>query len=144
MLSVAAVAMIALGYPGEIANADTETAARWGWWIAGMIPFLYILYVLFGELNRSLDRQSSKVRRYVSWMRYILLVTWAVYPLAYLAPQFIDDDSTAEVVRQVGYSVADVLAKPLFGLLVVAIAITKGTNTLTTRSASAWIRGLLP
>ena len=37
----------------------------------------------------------------------------------------IDDAATAEVVRQVGYSVADVLAKPLFGLLVLAIAITK-------------------
>ncbi len=61
-------------------------------------------------------------------MRYVLLVTWSVYPLAYLAPQFVDDEATAEVIRQVGYSIADVLAKPLFGILVVAIALSKSRD----------------
>lgn len=125
-LSVASIAMIVLGYPGEI--ADPDSASRWVWWIAGMIPFLYILYVLFGELGRSLDRQGAKVKRLVDYMRYVLVVTWSVYPLAYLAPQFIDDSASAEVLRQVGYSVADVLAKPLFGLLVIAIALSKSAD----------------
>ncbi len=125
-LSVASIAMIVLGYPGEI--ADPDSASRWVWWIAGMIPFLYILYVLFGELGRSLDRQGQTVKRLVDYLRYVLVVTWSVYPLAYLAPQFIDDAATAEVLRQVGYSVADVLAKPLFGLLVVVIALSKSRD----------------
>ncbi|MEM9132949.1 MAG: bacteriorhodopsin-like [Actinomycetota bacterium] len=125
-LGVASVAMIVLGYPGEI--ADPDSASRWVWWIAGMIPFVYILYVLFVELGGSLERQSARVRRLVGYMRYVLLVTWSVYPLAYLAPQFIDNEATAEVLRQVGYSVADVLAKPLFGLLVVAIALSKSRD----------------
>ncbi len=68
---------------------------------------------------------SSGVRKLVDGLRYIILATWGVYPLAYIAPSVIDDAATAEVVRQVGYSVADVLAKPLFGLLVLAIAIAK-------------------
>ena len=34
----------------------------------------------------------------------------------------------AELARQVGYSAADVLAKPLFGLLVLAIAIAKSRD----------------
>lgn len=118
--------MIGLGYPGEI--SDPDSTGRWLWWIAGMIPFAYILYVLFGELGRSLDRQSTTVKRFVDYLRYVLVATWSVYPLAYLAPQFIDDAATAEVLRQVGYSVADVLAKPLFGLLVVAIALSKSTD----------------
>ncbi|MGB5760018.1 MAG: bacteriorhodopsin-like [Acidimicrobiales bacterium] len=125
-LSVAAVLMIALGYPGEI--ADPDSASRWFWWIAGMIPFLYILYVLFVELANTLDRQSDSVRRLVNYMRYVLLVTWSVYPLAYLVPQFVDNSANAEVFRQVGYSIADVLAKPLFGLLVVAIALSKSRD----------------
>jgi len=125
-LSIASVAMIALGYPGEI--SDPDSVGRWLWWIAGMIPFAYILYVLFGELGRSLSRQGSTVKRFVDYLRYVLVATWSVYPLAYLAPQFIDDAATAEVLRQVGYSVADVLAKPLFGLLVVAIALSKSRD----------------
>lgn len=125
-LSIAAVLMIALGYPGEI--ADVDSAARWIWWIAAMIPFGYIIYVLFVELAGTLERQSPAVRKLLNAMRYVLLVTWSVYPIAYLVPQFVDNAATAEVMRQVGYSVADVLAKPLFGLLIVAIALSKSTD----------------
>ena len=48
-----------------------------------------------------------------------------MYPIAYIAPMVIDNPATAEVTRQVGYSIADVLAKPLFGLLVLSIALLK-------------------
>jgi bacteriorhodopsin len=122
-LTVAAIAMIALGYPGEIADPDSMARTVWG--VASTVPFLYILYVLFVELGRSLGRQPQGVRKLVDGLRYIVLATWGVYPLAYIAPSVISDAATAEVVRQVGYSVADVLAKPLFGLLILAIALVK-------------------
>jgi bacteriorhodopsin len=115
--------MILLGWPGEVADPDSTARTVWG--VLSTIPFLYILYVLFVELSRSLDRQPTGVRKLVDGLRYIVLATWGVYPLAYIAPSVIDDAATAEVVRQVGYSIADVLAKPLFGLLVLAIALVK-------------------
>ena len=122
-LSVAAVAMIVLGYPGEIAAADSS--ARTAWAIASTIPFLYILYVLFVELGKSLERQSGNVKKLLGTLRYIIVVTWGVYPIAYMLPSLIDDQATAEVARQVMYSLGDVLAKPLFGLVVLAIALSK-------------------
>jgi bacteriorhodopsin len=122
-LTTASVVMIGLGWPGEV--ADPDSAARTLWGIASTIPFLYILYVLFVELGRSLDRQSPRVRKLVDGLRYIILATWGIYPIAYLVPQVVDDPATAEVIRQVGYSIGDVLAKPLFGLLVLAIALAK-------------------
>jgi bacteriorhodopsin len=122
-LTVAAAAMILLGWPGEL--SDPESTARIVWFVASTIPFLYILYVLFGELGKSLGRQSASVRKLVDALRYIILGTWCVYPLAYIVPTVIDDPETAEVARQVGYSIGDVLAKPLFGLLVLAIALVK-------------------
>ncbi|MDJ0769635.1 MAG: bacteriorhodopsin-like [Ilumatobacter sp.] len=125
-LSIAAVAMIALGWPGEV--SDPDSTARTLWAVASTIPFIYILYVLFVELGRSLGRQSPSVRKTLDGMRYILLATWGVYPLAYMAPSVIDDAAAAEVARQVGYSIADVLAKPLFGLLVLAIALSKSRD----------------
>jgi hypothetical protein len=48
-----------------------------------------------------------------------------VYPIAYMMPSLIDDEANAEVARQVMYSIADVLAKPLFGLLILGIALAK-------------------
>ena len=125
-LTIAAVAMIALGYPGEIAAADSTTRTVFG--VLSTIPFVYILYVLFVELGRSLGRQQPGVRKLLDGLRYLLLATWGVYPLAYMAPSVINDAATAEVARQVGYSIADVLAKPLFGLLVLAIALAKSRD----------------
>ena len=111
-LVVAAVLMIVLGYPGEISPASELMGARGLWFVLSMIPFLYILWILFGELTRSLDRQSDRVKGLVGWLRLIVLITWSVYPIAYLLPSFITDAATAEVIRQVGYSIADILAKP--------------------------------
>ncbi len=122
-LTLAAVAMILLGWPGEVSDPDSTARTIWG--VLSTVPFLYILYVLFVELGKSLDRQSGAVRKLVDGLRYIILATWGIYPLAYIAPSVIDNDATAEVVRQVGYAIGDVLAKPLFGLLVLAIALAK-------------------
>ena len=98
--------------------------------------------MLFVELGKSLGRQSASVRKLVDGLRYIILATWGVYPIAYMLPSLIDDQATAEVARQVGYSIADVLAKPLFGLLVLAIALAKsradGDEPASTRTRTCW------
>jgi len=125
-LTVAALAMIIAGYPGELAAADSTAKIVWG--VVGTLPFLYILYVLFVELGNSLGRQAPGVVRLLGALRWILLATWSVYPVAFILPAIINDPVTAEVARQVGYSIADVLAKPLFGLLVLAIALAKSRD----------------
>jgi bacteriorhodopsin len=116
----ASAAMIALGYPGEISGDNT---IRNVFGLLSTIPFLYILYVLFVQLTRSLDRQPAAVRQTVSRMRILLLATWGVYPIAYIIPLYFSHaGADAWVSKQVGYSIADILAKVLYGLLVYKIA----------------------
>lgn len=115
----ASALMIALGYPGEIDGGD---GTRFLFGTLSTIPFLYILYVLFVELTRSLDRQPESVRQTVSRMRVLLVATWGVYPIAYLLPLIGLDGADAWVGKQAGYSVADILAKALYGLLIYKIA----------------------
>jgi len=116
----ASAAMIALGYPGEISGDNT---IRNVFGLLSTIPFLYILYVLFVELTRSLDRQPAAVRQTVSRMRILLLATWGVYPIAYIIPLYFSHaGADAWVFKQVGYSIADILAKVLYGLLIYKIA----------------------
>jgi bacteriorhodopsin len=122
-LSVASAFMVALGYPGELSAAHSTARLVWGG--ISTIFFIYILYVLFVELTKSLAGQPARIRQLVSGMRYVILVTWLVYPIAYMLPRFISNETTALVVRQVGYSIADVLAKPLFGLFAVLIMLIK-------------------
>lgn len=116
----ASALMIALGYPGEI-SADITTRNIWG--LLSTIPFLYILYVLFVELTKSLDRQPESVRATVSQMRILLFATWGVYPIAYILPiYFPGSGASGWVGMQIGYSLADILAKCLYGLLIYKIA----------------------
>ena len=115
----ASALMIILGYPGEI-SSDNLTRGIWG--ALSTIPFLYILYVLWIELSRSMKTQPDQVRKDLNGLRLLLLATWGVYPIAYLLPQLGIESADAFVWRQVGYSVADVLAKCLFGLLIYKIA----------------------
>jgi bacteriorhodopsin len=115
----AAALMIALGYPGEISD-DLTTKAIWG--ALSTIPFVYILYVLFVELSRNMEGQPKEVRVTVRNLRWLLLATWGVYPIAYLLPMLDIEGANAFVGREIGYSVADILAKALFALVIFRIA----------------------
>ena len=121
----ASVLMIALGYPGEIA---VDTAPKMIWGALSTIPFIYILYVLFVELTKSLDRQPPEVAASVGRLRLLLIATWGVYPISYLFPVLGLDGANAFVLRQVGYSIADVLAKCLYGLVIYKIARMKSAD----------------
>ena len=124
----AAALMIALGYPGD-AGLDIGgiTAPMWG--LLSTIPFLYILYVLFVELGKSLERQSAGVVRRIKELRLLLLATWGVYPIAFIANMNSTGfDEMGFVLRETGYTVADILAKCLFGLMIFSIARMKSAE----------------
>lgn len=115
----AAALMIALGYPGEI-SGDNGVRGLFG--LLSTIPFLYILYVLFVQLSKSLDRQPASVRGTLGRLRYLLLLSWGVYPIAYLLPLLEIAGSDAWVYKQVGYSVADIVAKAAYALIIFQVA----------------------
>jgi len=125
----AAAAMILLGYPGDMhTQLFGLTNGMWG--LLSTIPFLYIMYVLFIEIGKSLSTQSAKVQKLLKGARLLLVATWGVYPITFIlamdktgAPSFSD-----VVAREVGYSIADILAKCVFGLLIFVIARIKSSE----------------
>ncbi len=121
----ASALMIALGYPGEI-SADVTTRAIWGF--LSTLPFIYLLYVLFVELSKSLGRQPAEVVHTIKMLRISLVGLWGVYPIAYLFPMIGGDffgGPSGFVLRQGGYSIADILAKAAYGLAIYKIARVK-------------------
>lgn len=116
----ATVLMIGLGYPGETASSD---GTKWIFWILSMLPFLYILYTLSGEMKAAGSRETGAVASSIKKATTILLVTWMVYPIGYLFPAIFDaGNEGAETARQLAYTVADITAKGLFGLMILNIA----------------------
>lgn len=121
----ASAAMIILGYPGEL---TAEIGPRLLWGTLSTIPFLYILYVLFVELTRSIDRQPVQVQHTIKMLRLALVGLWGIYPIAYLFPLFGGDffaGADGFVLKQAGYSIADILAKAAFGLAIFKVARVK-------------------
>ncbi len=115
----AAAIMIALGYPCQI-STDNGTRGLFG--ILSTIPFLYILFVLFTQLSKSLDKQPASVRKTLGNLRFLLLLSWGVYPIAYLLPLLNISGANAWVGEQVGYSIADIVAKAVYGLIIFSVA----------------------
>mgnify|MGYP000417374280 FL=1 len=125
----AAAAMILLGYPGDM-HTQLFGLSNGTWGAISTIPFLYIMYVLFVEISKSLAAQSPKVQGLLKTARTLLVATWGVYPITFIlamnntgAPSFSD-----VVAREVGYSIADILAKCAFGLLIFVVARVKSAE----------------
>jgi bacteriorhodopsin len=117
-----AALMIVLGYPGEISDAS---GTRWLWWSLSMIPFLVIVYELFVGLKKSQDAQPESVRGLLTGARYLVIASWSFYPIVFIFPMLGIDGGTAKTIVEVGYSIADIVAKAVFGVLIFTIALRK-------------------
>ncbi len=124
-LGVLAAVMVALGYPGEISTSDH---VRWVWWGLAMIPFLIILYELFVGLKKSIQDQPVSVRGLVSGARWLTVLSWSFYPLVFIFPMIGVTGGAATTAVQVGYTVADIIAKAMFGVLIYVIAARKSAD----------------
>ena len=123
-LGGAAALMVALGYPGEVAEMGMMKHV---WGVLSSIPFAYIVYVLWTELGAAVKGQSGRVQELVRNIRLLLLATWGFYPITYLlaALGVLPEDGSAVVTIQVGYSIADILAKCGYGVMIYLIARAK-------------------
>lgn len=115
----ASLLMIAVGYLGEISGTNVQRNILG---LAATIPFAYIVYVLFIELTRSLELQPPTVRQTVRRMRLLLFASWGFYPIAYLLPLLDIRGADAWAGKQVGYTVADIASKAVYGLLIFKVA----------------------
>jgi bacteriorhodopsin len=118
-LVIATVAMILLGYPGEI-STDANTRVLWG--TISTLPFMYILYVLWAELSLTEQDLPARVAALVRSSKILLVIAWGFFPMVYLVPFFGTVSSGVEVGLQIGYALADWVAKASFGFMIYGIA----------------------
>jgi bacteriorhodopsin len=134
-LGLLAAVMIVLGYPGEI---STDPATRWLWWGLAMVPFLWIVYELFAGLSRAIAAQPENVRGLVNTARWLTVLSWSFYPIVFIFPMIGLTGGEATTAVQVGYTIADVVAKAVFGVVIYMIAVRKSEyDRVTGKSALA-------
>jgi len=118
-LGVSSALMVCIGYPGEIQNDNNQ---RWTYWAAAMVPFSYVVLTLVAGLNSATAKQPECVRGLVTQARFLTVISWLTYPGVYIIKSIGIAGTVATTYEQVGYSIADVVAKAVFGCMIWAIA----------------------
>ena len=133
-LGLAALLMVALGYPGEVSDSNN---VRWIFGLLSMIPFLWIVYQLYVGLGEAIEKQPENARGLVRTARNVVVASWAFYPIVYFAGAIGIGGATATVIVEVGYTVADIIAKAGFGVLIYLIAVRKSEEPTQDDGAKA-------
>jgi len=124
---IAGLLMIYTGYIGQYFQMSSIPWYMF-WGVISTVFYVYILY-LFGNLVASSRRQMNrKASRTMGTIWWLVLISWTLYPLAYLVPLgfqlFPEWGAWAAVTRQFLYTMADIFSKVIYGVLITSIAQT--------------------
>jgi len=122
VLVVSAVLMLLTGYFGEIRQDTSLLSLRGFWGLVSSIFFVIILWKLVQEIWGAAKVESGRVRVLVRNILLLTVFVWGFYPIVYMAPFYGLGGSGGEVFLQVGYSMADIIAKAGYGFMIYAIA----------------------
>ncbi|MEJ5914468.1 bacteriorhodopsin [Pseudokineococcus sp. 1T1Z-3] len=117
---VSGLAMVYTGYVGQFYEVGRE-APFWVWGAISTVFFAIIIAVVWRTTYGNVDRLPLEVRPMVKGVFWLLTITWMLYPGAYLMPA-IWDSADGVVARQMSYTIADVVSKVIYGVLLGIIA----------------------
>jgi bacteriorhodopsin len=113
--------MIWTGYVGQFDEIDGG-AQFWLWGAVSTVFYLWLLYVAWQTIrDAKATAPTAAVRRLFGATWILFLVSWTIYPLAYLMPQ-ISATANGVVARNLIYSFADIASKAVYGILLAIIA----------------------
>jgi sensory rhodopsin len=123
-LLVVAIVMILARYMGEVGFMHPTLG-----FLIGIVGWLYILgEVYFGKLGEINSKSASEtVQIGFFWLRLVVTVGWAIYPLCYFISSFAGgvDEGTLSIV----YNLADFVNQILFALLVLFAAVKESASS---------------
>nr|WP_168710959.1 bacteriorhodopsin [Ningiella ruwaisensis] len=120
--------MILTGYigqfyePGRI-NEDVTLWAVWG--LISTAFFLHVLVLITRVIKEGSSKMSGGAKSVFSAILPLFLISWWLYPIAYLAPYFMTmgySYETTIVSQQVIYTIADISSKVVYGVMLTVTA----------------------
>ena len=122
---IAGLLMIYTGYIGQYFQM-TNLPWYLFWGFVSTIFFVYILYLVGTLIASSRNRMPAPASKTMLTIWWVLLISWTLYPLAYLAPLglqlFPEWGAWAAVTRQFLYTMADIFSKVVYGVLLTSVA----------------------
>jgi len=124
--------MIIAGYIGQFYEVtNLVTFAIWG--AISTVFFIHILYLMKKVINEGKEGLPVKAQQTLNTIWVIFLVSWMLYPGAYLMPHLLGIEGglfneSGVVGRQITYTIADVLSKVIYGVLLTKVAMILSKN----------------
>lgn len=115
------VAMIVLGYVGQFYETSS-LAGLWIWGAVSTIFYAVLLYLAWTEIGKALPRMPEAAASMLKLIRWVFVVFWTFYPIAYIIPA-IWPTADGVVARQLLFTVADIVAKVIYGVMITKVAI---------------------
>jgi bacteriorhodopsin len=119
-------AMIITGYIGQYFEvSDIRKFFIWG--AISTVFFIHILVVMRKIIKEGSENVPIKARKALSTIWILFLISWMLYPGAYLMPHLLGIEgglfNEAGVVgRQITYTIADISSKVIYGVLLTVAA----------------------
>ena len=115
--------MIVTGYIGaQVVEEGRDPAALVIWGLISTAFFAYLYVALIAAVRASLPTMGEEAATSLRNATVVLLSSFGIYPLVYAVPVFADVTPAWYTAMQVAYSIADVIAKIGFGVLVHKVA----------------------
>jgi bacteriorhodopsin len=120
ILVTSAVLMIVTGFLGEdvFGSRGENDGALWLWGAISTVPFVVAYVYIFKICAESAKALPADVGRTFRNIAFVFAFTWGVYPLAYLVQIFWDNSPAWGVARQLSFSLATIIAKVGYMVLV--------------------------
>ncbi|WP_396595978.1 bacteriorhodopsin [Dokdonia sp. R86516] len=124
--------MIITGYIGQFYEVSNLTAFL-VWGAISSAFFIHILWVMKKVIKEGKEGISPAGQKILSNIWILFLISWTLYPGAYLMPYLTGVDGflyseDGVMARQLVYTIADVCSKVIYGVLLGNLAITLSKN----------------
>jgi bacteriorhodopsin len=118
--------MIITGYIGQFYEVSNPTKF-FVWGAISTAFFIHVLWVMRKVINEGKENIPPKAQKVLGQIWILFLVSWFLYPGAYLMPHLLGLEGgffneSGVVGRQMTYTVADICSKVIYGVLLGNIA----------------------
>lgn len=113
--------MILTGYVGQYYEV-TNPVAYFIWGGISTIFFIHILILMRKVINEGKQGVPDQAQKYLETIWWLFLISWMLYPGAYLMPYLGLFNEAGVVGRHMTYTIADVSSKVIYGIFLTLTA----------------------
>ena len=113
--------MILTGYVGQYYEV-TSPMAFFIWGGISTVFFVHILIIMRKVIKEGQQGIPEQASKYLGSIWWLFLISWMLYPGAYLMPYILPFNEVGVVGRHITFTVADVSSKVIYGVLLTMTA----------------------